>query len=92
MDQAHAGHGAITDARALAAEKSQNQAQERRARHQARGAVPDTFDMLMTLPYSMVPRNELQAVLREAKEKGEAAEQKRVQEKVDAWMRQVTAI
>lgn len=91
MDQAHAGHGAITDARALAAEKSQNQAQERRARHQARGAVPDTFDMLMALPYILVPREELQATLREAKEKTEAAEQRRVQEKVDAWNEQVIA-
>ena len=44
--------------------------------------------MLMILPYILVPRNELKMMLREAKEKAEAAEQRRVQEKVGTWMKQ----
>jgi hypothetical protein len=72
-----------------AAERRQSRAEERQARYEARRS-PDTFDMLMTLPYVMVPKNKLQAVLREAEEKVEAAERSRVQDKVDSWMRQVT--
>jgi hypothetical protein len=72
-----------------AAKRSRNQAQERGARYEARGG-PDTLDMLMALPYILVPPNELQAVMREAKEKAEANEQRRVQEKVNTWMKQMT--
>ncbi|KAF8970114.1 hypothetical protein BDZ97DRAFT_1754124 [Flammula alnicola] len=95
MTMAHADYKENVDERATAAERKQTQDRERAARHEARCEArrqPDTFDMLMTLPYAMVPRNELQAVLREAKEKAEAAEQRRVQDKVDAWMRQVTDV
>ena len=80
MDQAHA--------QTLTEERTQKHAQARQARYEAR-AVPDTFDMLLALPYILVPRNELQATLREAKEKAAAAEQRRVQEKVDTWNRQI---
>jgi hypothetical protein len=59
------------------------------ARREAR-STPDTFDMLMALPYIMVPRNELQATLRESEAKAEAAEQRRVHDKVDTWMKQIT--
>jgi hypothetical protein len=45
---------------------------------------PDNFDMLMTLPYIMVPQNELQVMLRETREKAEAEEQRCVKERVDA--------
>ncbi|KAF8954988.1 hypothetical protein BDZ97DRAFT_1861946 [Flammula alnicola] len=88
MDQAHADHKVVTDARATTVERTQNQVQEHRARDEAR-PVPDTFDMLMALPYILVPREELQAMFRKAKEKAEVAEKRRVQEKVDTWNRQV---
>jgi hypothetical protein len=78
-----------TDERVAAAKRSRNQAEEREARYEASGG-PDTLDMLMALPYILVPRNELQAVMREAKEKAEANEQRRVQEKVNTWMNQMT--
>ena len=39
----------------------------------------------------MVPGNELQALLKEAKEKAEATEQKRLHEKFNTWMKQITA-
>lgn len=81
-------HADYKDGRAAIAEKTQNQTQDRKARYEARG-VPDTFDMLMTLPYIMVPRNKLPDMLREAKAKAEATEQRRVREKVDTWMKQV---
>ena len=81
-DQAHAE--ALTDSE----ERTQKHAQARQTRYEAR-TVPDTFDMLLALPYILVPRNELQATLREAKEKAGATEQRRVQEKVDAWNRQI---
>ena len=86
MTTAHADHK--TDERAATAERIQKQTQDRKARYEARGR-PDTFDMLMTLPYIMVPRNKLQATLREATAKAEATEQRRVHEKVDTWMKQI---
>ncbi|KZP14290.1 hypothetical protein FIBSPDRAFT_980848 [Athelia psychrophila] len=49
------------DERAIAAKKKQNQDREhdtRRHENEARH-LPDAFDMLMTLPYIMVTRNEL---------------------------------
>ena len=88
MTMAPADYKVITDERAATVERTQNQTQDRKARHEARGS-PDTFDMLMTLPYIMVPRNKLQAMLREAMAKAEATEQRRVQEKVDTWMKQI---
>src|SRR5579863_5782211 len=58
--------------------------------HDEAPSDPDTFNMLMTLPYIMMPRDELCAMLREAKEKAEAREQGCVHEKVDNWMKQIT--
>jgi hypothetical protein len=90
MNQAQADQQAITNARAATMERKEMQVQECQARADAHACThPDTFDMLLALPYILVPRNELQAVLREAKEKAAAAEQRRVQEKVDTWSRQV---
>jgi hypothetical protein len=88
MTTAHVDYKVITNERAAAAEKARNQTQDRKARYEARGG-PDTLDMLMTLPYIMVPRNKLPDMLREAKAKAEATEQRRVQEKVDTWMKQI---
>ncbi|KJA21507.1 hypothetical protein HYPSUDRAFT_202865 [Hypholoma sublateritium FD-334 SS-4] len=73
-----------------AVERTRHQGQGHSERYEARTA-PDTFDMLMTLPYILVPRNELKAMLKEEKEKAEAAERRRVQEKVDSWMKQISA-
>ncbi len=81
---------AITGEHDTAVEKTQIQAQEHRALDEAHGG-PDIFDMLMILPYCMVPPDELQAAMREARERAEAAEQKRVQEKVEEWVSQVNA-
>lgn len=89
MTTAHADYKVIMDERAATAERTQNQTQGRKAHYEARGG-PDTFDMLMTLPYIMVPRNKLQAMLREATAKAEAMEHRRVEEKVDTWMKQIT--
>ncbi|KDR76447.1 hypothetical protein GALMADRAFT_446224 [Galerina marginata CBS 339.88] len=69
--------------------KKQKQVQECQA-HYERRAVPDTFDMLMMLPYVLTEPNKLRATLREAKEKAAAEEQKHIQEKVDTWQRQVS--
>jgi len=85
-----ADYKAVTDERATAMERTQSQAQERTARYETRSG-PDILDILMTLPYILVPQNELQAMSRAAKEKAEAAEQKRVHEKVDTWMCQITS-
>ena len=85
-----AAHADFADERAITAERAQNQAQECKACYEAlRGS--GNPDMLMILPYILVPRNELKMMLREAKEKAEAAEQRRVQEKVGTWMKQVTS-
>lgn len=45
--------------------RAQNRAQEREAVRN----LPDTFDMLMSLPYISMPPNELQAVMRERSQK-----------------------
>ena len=54
-------------------------AQECKAHYEASHG-PDNLDML--LPYILVPLNELKRILRESKEKAEAAEQRHIQEKV----------
>ncbi|TFK17750.1 hypothetical protein FA15DRAFT_689918 [Coprinopsis marcescibilis] len=50
---------------------------------------PDPLDMLMTLPYILMTREERLGVTRAAQEKAQAAEQTRVREKVETWMKQV---
>ena len=79
----------IVDEKSAAAKKVQKQ--EREARYQAH-AFPDAFDMLMFLPYIKVPTNDLEAAFMEAEEKAEAMEQRRAREKVDAWMKQSSAV
>jgi len=90
MTARQADYKAITDDRAAAKERSEKQAQERNVRHEAHRG-PDLLDMLMILPYVKVPRSQLEAVYSEAREKREAMEQKRVQEKVDTWAKQVAS-
>jgi hypothetical protein len=80
---------ALADYQAMTSAERAQKAQDRRALYEARSR-PDAFDMLMTLPYIMVPENELQAMLREAEEKAKAEERRRVHEKVDTWMTQIT--
>jgi hypothetical protein len=63
MTSAHATRKAITEERAAATERIESRAQERQECYEARRG-PDTLDMLMTLPYILVPPNELQAMLR----------------------------
>lgn len=47
--------------------------------------------MLMILPYILIPPENLQTMFRQAEEKAEAAEQRRVEEKVDTWRKGLTA-
>jgi len=85
-----ADYRAITDERAAPGERKEKQAQERHARHEARHG-PDFLDMLMILPYVKVPRHQLEAVYSEARKKAEEKEQRRVQEEVDNWAKQVAS-
>jgi len=87
MIMADAELKSIKDERAVSVERTQK---AHKAHYEAH-SEPDTFDMLMTLPYIMVPRNELQAMLNEAEEKAEAMQQRHVHEKVDTWMKQITS-
>jgi hypothetical protein len=50
---------------------------------------PDMFDMLMVLPYIIMPYNKLQATLKGAKKKAQEVKQRCVQKKVNQWIRQV---
>jgi len=77
MTGADADHKVIIDEQAL------DNAQE----HYEADHGPDTFDMLLALPYVLVSP----ATLRAAKDNAEAAEQRRVRDKVNAWRSQVTA-
>ena len=75
-------HKVITDA----SEWPLNQTRGRQERYEAHNG-PDTFDMLLALPYVLVSP----VTFRAAKENAEAKEQRHVWDKVDAWCRQVTA-
>jgi len=77
--------GVDTDHKVNTDERTLNQTQERQEHYEAFNG-PDTFDMLLALPYVLVPP----AMARAAKEKAEAEEQRRVWDKVDTWCRQVT--
>lgn len=90
MTTTQADYKEVTAGQAAALENKQKHDQERDTRHEGRHE-PDTYDMLMILPYCMIPPNELQEMLREAKEKAEAVERRCVQEKVDVW-KQGTAV
>ncbi|SRR6266702_4351725 len=94
MTVSQAAITAIADARAATTERIQAQAQEREARRMARQRArqgPDTIDMIAFLPYFLVPPDELQAAMREVREQAEAEEQRRVEEKVEEWIKQVNA-
>jgi hypothetical protein len=75
--------------RAAAEEMALKKVQKRIARRARRG--PDPIDMVMGLRYILVPQDRLEADFREAKEKRDAAEQKRVQEIGGAWAEQVAS-
>ena len=56
------------------------------------GPGPDHIDMLKTLPlFLMIPREQLEAAVRRATEMEEAEEQKRVEEKVNEWIKTVVS-
>ncbi|EAU82801.2 hypothetical protein CC1G_11318 [Coprinopsis cinerea okayama7 len=78
----------MTEERAATKIREQNQAMERGTRHRARGG-PDRLE-IMAVPFILVPPDQLRAVFREANERAEAAEQKRVREKVGNWMKKIT--
>ena len=82
---ADTAHEVTMGDKAAAMKRGLNEAQERQEHNEAHH-VPDMFDMLLTLPYVLVPP----ATLRAAKEKAEAMEQRRVRDEVDAWTSQVT--
>jgi len=74
-------------------ERKQLQAQNQMARREAAEASsgPDALDMLMALPYIMVPREKRDTILRELEEEAKVIEQRRVDEKVNLWMEQVNS-
>jgi len=88
MAASQADHKVIIDERAAGNEGTEKQ--ERNARYEARRG-PDLLDKLMILPYVKVPRSQLEAVYSEARTKRETMERRHVQEKVDAWAKQVAS-
>lgn len=82
--------GDCSDKRAAAADKTTKHNRERDMRREGRHRS-DAFDMLLTLPYILVLRDELHAMWKEAGEKAEAEKQRRVQENVSTWASQVTS-
>ncbi|KAH9013296.1 hypothetical protein EDB84DRAFT_1405364 [Lactarius hengduanensis] len=83
----NAEYRAILGTRATAEETKQIHDRERDERWQAR----QHLDMATILPFIMVPPNELQALIREVREKAELAEKRRVCEKVEEWIGQLEA-
>jgi len=91
---AEADQRTIRDARAAADRKREDDAVARTHRREDRRIYaspsgPDIFDMLMFLPYALLPKDDVQAMVRRAKEKAEAAERERLQEIVGPWARDV---
>jgi hypothetical protein len=80
----------ITADKAAREERRHTRALERRERYERRRGV-DISDMLLIVPYMLFPPDEVMASFRKAKERAEAAEQQRVRENVDAWMKQVAS-
>ncbi|KAH9026965.1 hypothetical protein EDB84DRAFT_1589110 [Lactarius hengduanensis] len=76
----------VTDGHAATSERIPAQHERRVNRRR-----PDTMDILMALPYILVPPDMLRAEIRAAKEEAEAAEQRCVQERVEGWIKQVNA-
>ena len=91
MTAARAAQQAITDERIVAVERKRDQDEQREARYKA-CQPPDTFDMLMMLPYCMMPHDKVRRLLREAKEKAEEVERLRTEQKVSAWIRQMNSV
>lgn len=50
---------------------------------------PDTMDMLLFLPYILLPPNDIRSYFRHAEERAEEAERVRVQEKVQTWQKHI---
>ncbi|KAK2466549.1 hypothetical protein APHAL10511_001411 [Amanita phalloides] len=92
MAAANAEQKAIEKQPNEAQEKTKKQAEERDECHaNNKGWQADYADMLMMLPYIMVPRHQLMAVCKEAEEKRAGREQRRVEEKVMAWAKDVSS-
>jgi hypothetical protein len=82
--------GGVMSGRAAAKESRQKHRQEPDRRHESPSRRPDAYDLIMTIPYCLVPPNEVQAILNEAKEREEAeqrSDQRHVMEKVEMWRR-----
>ncbi|KAH9173581.1 hypothetical protein EDB89DRAFT_1850092 [Lactarius sanguifluus] len=88
---------APTDPRAASGEhdaaveslRSRIQAQTLDEAHDETHCEPDILDMLAFVPYCMVPPDELRAAMRELRERAEAEERRRVEEKVGEWVGQL---
>jgi hypothetical protein len=81
----------VEDIRAREHEISQK-ALSKKARAEMAAACegPDYIDLLKTLPIlAMIPRDNLEAAVREATERAEAEELRRVKEKVNEWIKTV---
>ncbi|KAH9173584.1 hypothetical protein EDB89DRAFT_1958641 [Lactarius sanguifluus] len=69
--------------------RSRMQAQALDEAHDETHCEPDILDMLAFVPYCMVPPDELRAAMRELRERAEAEERRRVEEKVEEWVGQL---
>ncbi|KAH8994546.1 hypothetical protein EDB92DRAFT_2113349 [Lactarius akahatsu] len=86
--QREAAYGAITDERTTATGRSPKQALDRNERHErrTRGQADDLIGTVMAIPYILVSPDEHLETMRQAREEAEAAEQRRVHEKVEEWI------
>lgn len=66
--------------------RSRMQAQALDEAHDESHCEPDILDMLAFVPYCMVPPDELRAAMSELRERAEAEERRRVEEKVEEWV------
>ncbi|KAH9034409.1 hypothetical protein EDB84DRAFT_1486912 [Lactarius hengduanensis] len=89
--QREADYRTIIDERAAATEKSLEQALDRNERHErrTRRQAHDLIDILTAVPYILVSPDGHQEMMRQAREEAEAAEQRRVQGKVEEWIEHV---
>jgi hypothetical protein len=90
MTAAQGDHQATIKGRGAGEEKKRKQNEERAERHRKRNRqVEDALDMIMIMPYIMMPPEEVDRMMREAEEKAEAERRRCVEEKVGAWLKHI---
>lgn len=96
MNSAQADYQKIHSVRHASREREPDSRQRRTDRGRERGGEadngPDNFDLLMAIPFMGLPRERRLVILREAENRAEANERRRIEETVNVWRGQVDVL